>query len=66
MFIALLEVKNISFFLGLKSTVFARYLDVHKINNLSCNYLGSFFIEKLSLKKHLMNMKTAVHTTDPP
>jgi hypothetical protein len=45
--------------------VYAKYLDIHKINNTSCNYLGSFFIEKLSLKMHLINKKTAVHTTDP-
>jgi hypothetical protein len=36
------------------------------MNNLSCNYLGSFFITNLSLKKHLMNKKTAVHRTVPP
>ena len=47
-------------------TVCAKYMEVHKINNLSCNYLGSFFIEKLSLKMPLINKKTAEHTTDPP
>ncbi len=49
----------------LDTTVCAKYLDVGKINNSSCNYLSSFFIEKLSLKMHLINKKTAVHTTDP-
>ena len=48
------------------ATVCAKYLDVHKINNLSCNYLGSFFIEKLSLKMQPINKKTAVQTIDPP
>jgi hypothetical protein len=47
-------------------TLYPIDLGPHKINNTSCNYLGSFFIEKLSLKNHLINMKTAVHTTDPP
>ncbi len=46
------------------TTVPARYLDLHKINNSSCNYLGSFFIENLNLKKHLINTKTAVLMTD--
>ena len=46
------------------ATVPARYLDVHKIKNLSCNYLGSFFIENLKLKKHLINTKTAVLMMD--
>ncbi len=46
------------------STVPARYLDLNKINNSSCNYLGSFFIENLNLKKHLINTKTAVLMTD--
>jgi hypothetical protein len=41
-------------------TVPARYLDLHKINNTSCNYLGNFFMENLNLKKHLINTKTAV------
>jgi hypothetical protein len=48
------------------TTVYAVYLDVYKISNTSCNYLRSFFIEKLSLKMHLINKKTAVHTIDPP
>ena len=47
-------------------TLYPIDLGPNKINNTSCNYLGSFFIEKLSLKKHLINMKTAVITTDPP
>jgi len=48
------------------TTVYARYLDIHKINNTSSNYFGSFFIKNLSLKKHHMNKKTAVHRTVPP
>ena len=49
-----------------KDTLYPIDLGPNKINNMSCNYLGSFFIKKLSLKKHLINMKTAVHTIDPP
>jgi hypothetical protein len=45
------------------NTVPARNVDLHKINNTSCNYLGSFFIKNLNLRKHLINLKTAVHTT---
>jgi hypothetical protein len=55
---------RVSRFENVGATVLARYLDLHKINNSSCNYLGSFFIENLSLKKHLINMKTALLMTD--
>jgi hypothetical protein len=49
-----------------EGTLYPIDLGPNKINTTSCNYLGSFFFEKLSLKKHLINMKTAVITTDPP
>ncbi len=48
------------------TTVEARYLDVHKTNNTSGNYFGSFPIKNLSLKKHHVTKKTAVHRTVPP
>jgi hypothetical protein len=57
------HIKN--FNIVLRATLYPIDLGPNKINNTSCNYLGSFFIEKLSPKKQLINMKTAVHTTDP-
>jgi len=50
----------------LKHTVYAIYLEVLKINNSNFNYLGSFIVQNLSLKKHRMNKKIAVHRTVPP
>jgi hypothetical protein len=47
-------------------TLCVRDLDVHKINIGSRFFLGSFFIENLNLKMHLINKKTAVPTIDPP
>jgi hypothetical protein len=64
-----IQVIDVNVLVSLLSDVATLYpidLGPNKINNTSCNYLGSFFIEKLSLKKHLIKMKTAVHTTDPP
>jgi hypothetical protein len=46
------------------STLCVRDLDVNKINIGSRFFLGSFFIENLDLKKHIINIKTAVLMTD--
>ncbi len=45
-------------------TLCVRDLDVNKINIGSRFFLGSFFIENLNLKKHIINIKTAGLRTD--